>query len=223
MDIIWYIIAATISVVLSLVLSYLIEKIYRNRQKSIRLDIANLEKDYDKLPEKIIMPDLELSNQDSASRLLNLTVKIETKLRAIAFSTTSYQERESVPDVVKFLSSEGYLDKLWEKSFRNLWDIRNRFVHGSVSEAEIKLGSTLAAYLLVSLEMIEKERGLRLKTSTFEIYKDRSGLYRWRLKAPNGEIVAVSESFTTKAACINSINLAKSALNKSEITEQIED
>lgn len=32
----------------------------------------------------------------------------------------------------------------------------------------------------------------------FQIYQDRAGQYRWRLLARNGEIVAVSESYTTK-------------------------
>ncbi len=32
----------------------------------------------------------------------------------------------------------------------------------------------------------------------FQVYKDVSGQYRWRLVAGNGEIVAVSEAYTTK-------------------------
>lgn len=38
----------------------------------------------------------------------------------------------------------------------------------------------------------------------FEVYTDRSGGYRWRLKAGNGEIVAVSESYTQKAGTVSS-------------------
>ncbi|THG35339.1 DUF1508 domain-containing protein [Glaciibacter flavus] len=34
----------------------------------------------------------------------------------------------------------------------------------------------------------------------FEIYKDASGGFRWRLKAANGEPIASSESYTTKSA-----------------------
>ena len=44
---------------------------------------------------------------------------------------------------------------------------------------------------------------------TFEIYLDRAGEYRWRFKAPNGEIVAVSEGYTTKQSCQASIQLIK--------------
>lgn len=32
----------------------------------------------------------------------------------------------------------------------------------------------------------------------FQIYQDRAGQYRWRLVAGNGEIVAISEAYTTK-------------------------
>lgn len=43
----------------------------------------------------------------------------------------------------------------------------------------------------------------------FEIYPDASGKYRFRLKAPNGEIIAVSESYSSKAACENGIESVK--------------
>lgn len=34
--------------------------------------------------------------------------------------------------------------------------------------------------------------------SKIEVYTDRAGEHRWRLKAGNGEIVAVSEGYTTR-------------------------
>lgn len=43
----------------------------------------------------------------------------------------------------------------------------------------------------------------------FEIYLDRAGGYRWRLKARNGEIVAISESYTRKETAINSARLVQ--------------
>lgn len=39
----------------------------------------------------------------------------------------------------------------------------------------------------------------------FELYTDQGGQFRFRLKARNGEIIAVSEAYTTKAACENGI------------------
>ena len=39
----------------------------------------------------------------------------------------------------------------------------------------------------------------------FEIYKDNAGEYRFRLKASNGEIIAVSEGYESKQGCENGI------------------
>lgn len=35
----------------------------------------------------------------------------------------------------------------------------------------------------------------------FELYRDRAGAYRFRLKARNGAVIAVSQGYTTAAAC----------------------
>jgi uncharacterized protein YegP (UPF0339 family) len=39
----------------------------------------------------------------------------------------------------------------------------------------------------------------------FEIYKDTAGEYRFRLRAPNGEIIAVSEGYKSKDGCKSGI------------------
>ena len=44
-----------------------------------------------------------------------------------------------------------------------------------------------------------------VKNPKFEMYKDKAGEFRFRLKARNGQIIAVSEGYTTKAACENGI------------------
>jgi len=53
----------------------------------------------------------------------------------------------------------------------------------------------------------------------FEIYKDASGQFRFRLKAPNGEIIAVGEAYATKDACKNGIASVKENAPKAEIVE----
>lgn len=54
----------------------------------------------------------------------------------------------------------------------------------------------------------------------FEIYKDHRGEFRFRLKAPNGEIIAVSgEGFTSKQSCQKSIE----AVRKYAVSAQIHD
>lgn len=43
----------------------------------------------------------------------------------------------------------------------------------------------------------------------FEIYEDRGGQFRFRLRARNGGIIAVSESYTTKAACLDGVEAVR--------------
>ncbi|MGW1071301.1 YegP family protein [Streptomyces sp. NPDC002537] len=43
----------------------------------------------------------------------------------------------------------------------------------------------------------------------FEMYTDKAGKYRYRLKAGNGEIIAVGEAYNSKAACENGIDSVK--------------
>lgn len=43
----------------------------------------------------------------------------------------------------------------------------------------------------------------------YELYTDSAGGFRFRLKAGNGEVIAVSESYTTKSAAKNGIDSVK--------------
>ena len=43
----------------------------------------------------------------------------------------------------------------------------------------------------------------------FEVYKDTAGEYRFRLRAPNGEIISASEGYKSKAGCMNGIASVK--------------
>lgn len=51
-----------------------------------------------------------------------------------------------------------------------------------------------------------------IKHPKFVIYLDKAGEYRFRLKAKNGQIIAVSEGYKTKPSCLNGIaSVAKNA------------
>jgi hypothetical protein len=43
----------------------------------------------------------------------------------------------------------------------------------------------------------------------FEWYMDKAGKYRFRLKSGNGETIAVSEGYSSKASCVNGIESVK--------------
>lgn len=51
----------------------------------------------------------------------------------------------------------------------------------------------------------------------FELYQDKSGAFRFRLKARNGEIIAASESYTAKAGCLGGIESVKKNASEAEI------
>lgn len=43
------------------------------------------------------------------------------------------------------------------------------------------------------------------KNPKYEVYKDRAGEFRFRLKASNGEIIATGEGYAQKSSCMNGI------------------
>jgi len=62
-----------------------------------------------------------------------------------------------------------------------------------------------------------KKKATRI--AKFEVYKDKAGEYRFRLKAPNGEIIAVSEGYHSKKSCMNGIQSVKKNVLKPKIVE----
>jgi uncharacterized protein YegP (UPF0339 family) len=53
----------------------------------------------------------------------------------------------------------------------------------------------------------------------FEIFQDKSGGYRFNLKAGNGEIVATSESYTTKDAAKKGADAVRRAAAEAETVD----
>ena len=47
------------------------------------------------------------------------------------------------------------------------------------------------------------------KNPKFEIYKDKAGEFRFRLKATNGQIIAVGEGYTTLSNCEKGVESVK--------------
>ena len=59
-----------------------------------------------------------------------------------------------------------------------------------------------------------------VKHPKFEMYTDKAGEFRFRLKATNGEIIAVSEGYKAKASCENGIESVKKNAVDAPIVEQ---
>jgi len=56
----------------------------------------------------------------------------------------------------------------------------------------------------------------------FEIYIDNAGKFRFRLKAANGEVIAVGEAYESKDGCKNGIESIKTNAPIAEIVEVAE-
>ena len=59
-----------------------------------------------------------------------------------------------------------------------------------------------------------------VKHPKFEVYLDKAGEYRFRLKAKNGEIIATSEGYKAKASCLNGIDSVKKNAPDAEIVKE---
>ena len=59
----------------------------------------------------------------------------------------------------------------------------------------------------------------KLTHPKFEVYADKAGEFRFRLKARNGEIIAVSEGYKAKASCMNGIESVKKNAPEAQIVE----
>jgi uncharacterized protein len=56
-------------------------------------------------------------------------------------------------------------------------------------------------------------------SAKFEVYKDAKGKFRFRLRAPNGEIIASSEGYSSKSACLKGIESVKQNAHEANMVE----
>ncbi len=56
----------------------------------------------------------------------------------------------------------------------------------------------------------------------FEWYKDKTGKFRFRLKAANGEVIAIGEAYNSKEACVSGIESVKKNAPIAKIVESKE-
>ena len=54
----------------------------------------------------------------------------------------------------------------------------------------------------------------------FEIYTDKAGEFRFRLKARNGEIIATGEGYKAKASCLNGVESIRKNAPDAEIVKE---
>ena len=60
------------------------------------------------------------------------------------------------------------------------------------------------------------------KNPKFEIYEDKAGEFRFRLKATNGQVTAVSEGYKAMASCRNGIESVVKNAPDAEVVENVD-
>lgn len=78
-------------------------------------------------------------------------------------------------------------------------------VYTSESACKNGIESVIANAPIAALEDQTVEGFETQKNPKFEIYEDKKGEIRFRLKAKNGQIIAVSEGYTAKKSALNGI------------------
>ena len=58
------------------------------------------------------------------------------------------------------------------------------------------------------------------KHPKFEVYTDKAGEFRFRLKATNGQVIAVSEGYKAIASCLNGIESVKKNAPEAAVVEE---
>ena len=58
------------------------------------------------------------------------------------------------------------------------------------------------------------------KNPKFEVYQDKKGEFRFRLKSTNGQIIAVGEGYKAKAGCLNGIESIRKNAPEATVKEE---
>lgn len=79
----------------------------------------------------------------------------------------------------------------------------------------VKTNAPEAAFEDQTVEGFETE-----KNPKFEMYKDKAGEFRFRLKAKNGQIIATGEGYKAKAGCKNGIESIRTNAPDAAVEEE---
>ena len=98
------------------------------------------------------------------------------------------------------------MEKYDEEIFEAVADM----VASALEENEVDIsaegGRQVAEFFLAIYDTLEAKGAPK---GRYEVYQDKNEEYRFRLKAGNNEVIAVSEGYKSKAACLKGIESVK--------------
>lgn len=95
-------------------------------------------------------------------------------------------------------------------------------VYESLASARNGVQSVMNNAPVANVEDQTVEGWEKQKHPKFEMYTDKAGEFRFRLKAKNGEIIATSEGYKAKTSCENGIASVKKNAEDAKVEENLE-
>jgi len=100
--------------------------------------------------------------------------------------------------VRNFMRRTGYCREFTDQDYDNNWPI----------------------LVMAACEIKEEDMEIKHRNGKYVYYKDKAGEWRFKLVAPNGEILVSSEGYSSKNACLKGIDSVKRLANLAEIKQQ---
>lgn len=97
-------------------------------------------------------------------------------------------------------------------------------VASAMEENEVELsaagGARVGEFFAAIYEKLDAiTEGREEKPGCFEVYTDKAGEHRFRLKACNGEPIAESEGYSSRTACLKGVESVRRSVPGAEIKE----
>ena len=93
-------------------------------------------------------------------------------------------------------------------------------IYTSVAACRKGIASVAKNAAIAKVENQTEEGYTVLTNPKFEMYEDKAGEFRFRLKARNGQIIGTSEGYTAKAGCLNGIESVQKNAPEAETVEE---
>lgn len=93
-------------------------------------------------------------------------------------------------------------------------------IYSSIASCKNGIASVAKNAPIAEIEDQTKEGFEKVSNPKFELYTDKSGEFRFRLKARNGEIIGTSEGYKAKASALNGIDSVKRNADSETVEEE---
>lgn len=121
----------------------------------------------------------------------------------------------------KFIIKQAKSGPMFNLKARNGEVIGTSEVYSSLDACKNGIESVRKAAAVAKLEDQTKEGFETVTNPKFELYKDKKGEFRFRLKSRNGEIILTGEGYVSKDGCKNGIDSIRRNAEDSVIVEEL--